>query len=210
MARGLVCDVGAALQRPNRMVGKYLNEHQIEGGALARLFNGVDSYQKNFKGVLERRIGQIDRLDPTLRRFLLRSTEDLPSHPEVFLTNVRGIVNHAFELIWIGELSGKKIPSDWYATWKYNKERGIEDWQTAFPQGGQRVRLLNLMTGTQSSDPCAKHITKGTYALMNGTYTFGELGQHQEGTLVDLGTAYAALHLCIELAAALARELPAK
>jgi len=137
-----------------------------------------------------------------------RGAEDLPDHPDVFLTNVRGIVNHAFELIWTAELDGKKIPSEWMATWKYNKERGVEDWETAFPQGVHRVRLLNLMTGTQSSDPCAKHVTKSTYVLMNAAHAFGEFGQHQEGAPVDSGTAYAALYLCIELAAALTRELP--
>jgi hypothetical protein len=36
-----------------------------------------------------------------------------------------------------------------------------------------------------------------------------DFGQHQEGAPVDPGTAYAALHLCVELAAALTRELPA-
>jgi hypothetical protein len=121
---------------------------------------------------------------------------------------VRGIVNQAFELLWSAELGGKKIPSEWMATWKYNKERGIEDWQTAFPQGGHRVRLLNLMTGTQNSDPCAKHVTKSIYVLMNAAYAFGEFGQHQEGALIDPGTAYAALHLCVELAAALTSKLP--
>jgi hypothetical protein len=132
----------------------------------------------------------------------------LPDHPEIFLTHVRGIVNQAFELIWRAELEEKKIPSEWMATWKYNQERGVEDWQTAFPQGVHRVRLLNLMTGTQSSNPCAKHVTKSTYVLMNAAHAFGEFGQHQEGAPVDSGTAYAALHLCIELSAALARELP--
>jgi hypothetical protein len=42
---------------------------------------------------------------------------------------------------------------------------------------------------------------------MNGAYAFGEIGQHQEGMRTDVGTAYAALHTCIELAASLQRDL---
>jgi len=93
--------------------------------------------------------------------------------------------------------------------WKQNDEPGVEDWETTFPSGGRRLRLLNLMTGTGKSAPCARHVTKATYVLLNAVYAFGDFGQHQEGAPVDPGTAYAALHLCIELAAALNRELPA-
>ncbi len=127
----------------------------------------------------------------------------------MFLANVRGIVNQAFELIWKAELGDKKIPSGWMAIWKYNQEHRVKNWETMFPQGVHRLYLLNLMTGTQYSDPCAKHITKSTYALMNGAHAFGEFGQHQEGAIIDPGTAYAALLLCIELAASVTRELPA-
>ena len=70
------------------------------------------------------------------------------------------------------------------------------------------MRLLNLMTGTDRSDPCAKRVKKGTYVLVNAVHAFGDFGQHQEGAPIDPGTVYAALHLCIELAAALTRELP--
>ena len=41
-------------------------------------------------------------------------------------------------------------------------------------------------------------------------HAFGDFGQHQEGAPVDLGTAYSVLHLCVELTAALRRELPDK
>jgi hypothetical protein len=157
---------------------------------------------------LERRVAQLADVDPTLKRYLQRSIEDLPDHPDVFLTNVRGIVNQAFELIWKAELGEKRIPSEWMSTWKYNQESRVTDWETAFAQGVSRLRLLNLMTGTDKSERCAKYVTKGTYALMNGVNAFGDFGQHQEGASVDPGTGYAALHLCIELAAALTRELP--
>ncbi len=206
--RGFVQNVGNKLQRPSWLLKLYLEEQPHEGNALVRLFGTDDVYQKNLKGVLERRVGQIRGIDPTLKRYLERGTEELPDHPDIFLSNVRGIVNQAFELIWKAETPGRRIPSEWMAVWKRNDERRLDEWETTFPQGVHRVRLLNLMTGTERSTRCAKHITKGTYVLMNAVHAFGDFGQHQEGAPIDPGTAYAVLHLCIELSAALARELP--
>lgn len=206
--RGFVHTVANKLQRPSRLLSRYLEEQPNEASALVRLFGAAGAYQKNLKGVLERRLKQINGIDSTLKRYLERGTEDLPDHPDVFLSNVRGIVNQAFELIWKGEMPERRIPSEWMAIWKHNDERRIEEWETTFPQGVHRVRLLNLITGTDRSAPCAKYVTKGTYVLMNAAHAFGDFGQHQEGAPIDPGTAYSALHLCVELAAALTRELP--
>lgn len=205
--RGFVQSAANKLQRPSRLLGRYLEEQPHEGNALVRLFGTADVYQKNLKAVLERRIEQLSGIDSTLKRYLERGTEDLPDHPDVFLSNVRGIVNQAFELIWKAEIPDKRIPSEWMAIWRRNNERRVDEWETTFPQGVHRVRLLNLITGTDRSAPCAKHVTKGTYVLMNNVHAFGDFGQHQEGAPIDPGTAYAALHLCVELAAALTREL---
>jgi hypothetical protein len=119
---------------------------------------------------------------------------DLPDHPTVFLGHIRNIVDRAFDLIWKAEIPNKRVPSEWMAIWKRNGERRIEEWETTFPQGVHRVRLLNLMTGTDKSVPCARHVTKGTYVLINSAHAFGDFGQHQEGAPVDAGAAYAALH----------------
>lgn len=206
--RGFVHSTGGKLQRPSRLLSKYLEEQPGEGNALVRLFGTADGYQKNLKGVFERRLDQLDGIDPTLKRFLQRGTEDLPNHPDVFLSHVRGIVNQSFELVWKYEVPDKRIPSAWMDVWKRNGERRVEEWETTFPQGVHRVRLLNYMTGTDKSAPCAKYITKGTYVLMNAVHGFGDFGQHQEGAPIDPGTAYSTLHMCVELAAALTRELP--
>ena len=206
--RGFVQTSANKLQRPCRLLERYLGEQPHEGNALVRLFGTDDAYRKNLKGVLERRIGQVNGIDSTLKRYLERGTEDLPDHPSMFLSNVRGIVDKAFDLVWKAELPEKRIPSGWISIWEYNKEGGIDKFKTTFPQGVHRVRLLNLMTGTDKSAPCAAHITKGTFVLMNAVHAFGDFGQHQEGAPIDPGTAYAVLHLCVELSAALARELP--
>src|SRR5262249_35255987 len=154
--RGFVHQTGNKLERPNRLLAKYLEERPNEATTLARLFGSPASYEQHFKSALELRIAQLNSIDATLRQYLQRRAEDLPDHPDIFLSNVRGIVNQAFELIWKAELGKKTIPSAWMAIWKYNNERGIEEWQTTFPQGVHRARLLQLMTGTDKSKPCAK------------------------------------------------------
>jgi hypothetical protein len=206
--RGFVQIDGNKLQRANRLLCQFLEDRPGEGSSLVRLFATDDVYLKHFKGVMEHRISHLIGIDPTLKRFLLRAVEDLPAHPDVFLSNIRGIVDQAFALIWEAEVPNKHIPSEWMAIWKRNNERNVEDWETRFPQGVHRVRLLNLMTGTERSDPCAKFVSKSTYVLINAAHGFGDFGQHQEGEKVNPGTAYAALLLCIELSASLTRELP--
>ncbi|MCE9923905.1 ATP-binding protein [Aeromonas media] len=208
IACGFVCCIANKLQRPSRLLCKYLEGQQHEGSSIHRLFAAAEAYQNNFKAVLEHRLDHFDCIDPTLKRYLERGAEELPEYPKVFLSNVRGIADQAFELIWRAELPDKRIPSVWMSAWDKNNEGGIDKLTSAFPQGVHRVRLLNLMTGTNKSDPCARYVTKGTYVLMNAVHAFGDFGQHQEGANVDPGTAYSILHLCIELAAALTRELP--
>ena len=210
--RGFVYHTGNRLLRPNALLRNYLEERPNEGSALARLFGTADDYQQHFKGVLERRIAQIAGIDPALKRYLERGVEDLPHHPNVFLGNVHGILEQALTLIWKAECWNPEtnrphIPSSWFSIWKNNDERGFEDWRTRFPDGGQRLHLLDLITGTQRTDRLARFVTKNTYVLANGVQGFRDFGVHPKTADVYLGTAYAALNLCVELAATVALEL---
>jgi hypothetical protein len=206
--RGFIYQSGTRLQRACGLLKRFLDDRPHEGNALVRLFGSPEAYQQNFRGVMERRLAHLPGIDPTLKRYLERGVEDLPAHPEVFLSNIRGIIDRAFELIWAAELGDKwRIPSEWMAIWNRNNERNVDQWKTSFPQSAQRLRLLQLMTGTDASVACAKFVTKNTYALMSAAYTFGELGQHREGVTIEPGTGYASLLLCIELAASVSREL---
>lgn len=210
LERGFVQLSGNKLQRPNRQLARMLSELPNDGTAMARLFGTTPAYEANMRGVLERRIAQLDGLDSKLSRYLARGVEDLPDDPGALLTHIRGFVDRVFELIWAAELTERRIPSGWMDVWKRNGERGIADWETTFPQGVHRIRLLNLMTGTERSVKLAKQVSKGTYVLMSSAHAFGDFGQHQEGERVDVGTAYAALHLCIELAASVGRDMHAE
>lgn len=205
---GFVHAVANRLQRVNRLLARYLEEGSHEGNAIVRLFGDQADYLINMRAVLERRVEQIDGLDKELQRYLMLGVREMPEFPKVFLSNIRGIVDRALEMIWAAEFDQKRIPSEWFSVWRHNDEKRVDEWLTRFPQGGQRLRLLDLMTGTQRSDSCAKYVTKSTYVLANAVQGFGDFGQHLEGAPIDVATAYSGLYLCIELAAGITRELP--
>ena len=207
LERGFVQLSGKLLQRPNRLLGRLLDERPNESSAMARLFGSTDAYESNLRGVLERRIAQLEGLDPRLLKYLTGGVEDLPDDPGYFLAHIRGFVEVVFELVWDAEIPDRRIPSGWMDLWKRNKEPGVEAWETTFPRDGQRARLLNLMTGTNKSSRVAKHLTRGTAVLTSVAHAFGNWGQHKDGGHVDVGAAYVGLHLCIEVAASLDRDL---
>lgn len=63
------------------MLTKYLDEQPTEGNALVRLFGTSDAYISNIKPAFERRIDQIDDIDPALKHLLERAIGDLPTQP---------------------------------------------------------------------------------------------------------------------------------
>ena len=212
LERGFVQQTSNKLGRPCRLLQKHLESRPSEGSALIRLFGTADAYQRNLKGAFEKRIAQIDGLDKDIRKYLERGVEDLPEHPSVFLGGVHGILERVLGLVWKaecwnGELGKAQIPSEWIATWRQNDEKFPEAWLSRFPEGGQRLRLLDLITGTQQSDRLARHVTKNTYVLANALQGLRDFGVHPKATTHDVGVAYAALHASIELAAIVTAEL---
>lgn len=205
--RGFVHSSDGRLQRPNRLLARLLSEVPNDASTLARLFETPDAYAANLRAVFQRRLAQHQGLDGDLLRFLHKGLEDLPQHPSVLLTNVRGFVDRAFELIWRTEIPDRRIPQAWMQVWQFNAERVPEQWRSKFPQGGQRVRLLQLMVGTEKSERTARCVSRSTVVLMDAAQGFGDFGQHQEGERIEVGAAYSVLHICIELAVSLQRDL---
>jgi hypothetical protein len=212
--RGFVHQAANRLVRPCRLLLKHLESRPNEGSALIRLFGTAGAYQRNMKGALEKRIAQIDGLDKDIRKYLERGVEDLPEHPSVFLGSVHGILERVLTLIWRAEcwserLDKPQIHDAWFDIWRQNQEKVSPDWYSRFPEGGQRLRLLDMITGTQNTDRLARYVTKNTYVLANSLQGFRDFGVHPKATSHDLGTAYAALHVCIELSAIMTAELAA-
>jgi hypothetical protein len=201
--RGFVFVTGNKLHRASRLLGIHLDELPNEESSLARLFSNPIAYETNLRTVFQHRISQIKNLSSELEKNLKHLIREIPDDPNYLLRQVRGFENDAFELIWRFEIPDKRIPSSWMSVWLNNGEHRVDEWKTTFPQGFQRVRLLKLMTGSELSAPCAQFITKQSYVLMNAVHGFGDFGQHQDGAAVSVGSGYAALHLCLELALSL-------
>ena len=127
----------------------------------------------------------------------------------LFLANVRGIVVTLLSSFGKRNYQISAYLRNGLERWNYNEERGgLEKWKTTFPQGGQRVRLLNLMTGTDKSVPCAKFIRQERLhpdqcrLFVRGPRSASGGRNYRSGYSVCC-----APQLCIELAASITREL---
>jgi hypothetical protein len=209
LEKGFVTRSGNRVTPGCKFVMQYLEDISADTSGIARMFGTPGAYRANIRAVLERRLEQLQGLDAVLKHFLKRAVDDIPDHPESCVTNIRGIVDKALELIWRAELGKeKRIPSDWFKQWKLRGESGFERWNEQFPsRRGHQMHLLRLMTGGENSPRVAKFISRKTCALANAAQTFGDFGQHQDGADVDLGVAHTAVVTCIELADCLLREL---
>lgn len=208
--KGFAKKSASKCQSSCRFLEKFISKHVSDLGSMVRLFGSAEAFRSTARPVLEKRLSHLEKLDPTLKRYIARGIEDLPDYPEVCLSNVRGIIDKLLDLIWEAELGAeKKIPPEYFELWLSREERGAElSWNGNFPvRRGHQLRLLQLLTGTERSPRRAKAVSKTTYALVHAAHGFGDLGQHLEGATVDVGVAFSAISVCLELAANLEREL---
>jgi len=214
MEKGFVKKVGPRIHSSCRLLDRYVAHQTADVGSMVRLFGSSEAFKHSARPVLERRLSHLKSVDATLKRYIARSIEDLPEHPELCMSNVRGIIDCALDLIWAAELGAEKvIPPDYFKYWEDNKEKGAEEsWNGKFPVGrrGDQVRLLHLLTGTEKSAPRAKVVSRATYALVSSGHAFGNFGQHLDGANVEVPVAFAAMSVCLELASNLEYELGQK
>ena len=130
---------------------------------MLRLFGSAEAFKRNARQILERRLSHLNELDSTLRRYIARSIEDLPHHPELCISNVRGIIDCALDLSWAAELGANEvIPPEYFKYWEDSREKGAEAfWSGKFPsKRGDQVRLPHLLTGTEKSAPKARAVSR--------------------------------------------------
>lgn len=214
--RDLLLENGFAARNGNKLIGacrllqSRVSESAADRLALSRLFKGPEEYENSIKGLLELRSALVPDSMARVKQFLRRGISDLPDAPDVCLSSVRGIVDACLDLIFEKEL-GKPpvIPQQWFNDWASAGERGPEqNWIQQFPsKRGHQVRLLKLMTGTQSSAAKARYVSRATATLMDSAHGFGDLGQHTDGVRITAGVAAVAMMTCIELALRLQEEL---
>ena len=208
--KGFIKVSGSRISKGCRFLEQHIKSLGEDAGSMVRLFGPRKEYRGNIRGLLELRLCQLTLLDANLRRFIQRSIEDIPEHPEVCLSSMRGIVDRALDLIWDAELGpDRTTPAAWFSEWQHNGERGAESyWDNKFPtKRGHQIRLLQLMTGTQNSAPKASRVSKNCWVLASAAQGFGDFGQHIDGIEIHVGVAVSAVSVCLELAACLDREL---
>ena len=206
--RGFAISKGDRVQKPNRLLSRYLATIDEGDGSLRRLFSSEPEFISNSRTVLELRLARIAHLDESLRRSIEKGLADLPEYPDNCLMNIRNVADRALDTVWRFEAPSRSLPQEWVDTWRYKKATAPNKWDWQFPTDrGQQVALLQLITGHESCPPVAKHVSRSTYSLIAAAHGFGNFGQHIDGNVVHAATGLAAMAVCVELAATLSREL---
>jgi hypothetical protein len=199
LERGLAREEGSFLKVSARLVENYAKEQSSSQVTLRHLFGERPRYVANAKGLLELRLKQVPTVDNTLHNMIGKAIGFI-ADATIALTLARSIANRAFDVIWREEAPGGVVPEHW----------GLADKATGDPLpsgGGAAVNLLRQITGTSSTPPRTKRITKRTYVLVSFLHSAGDHGQHlPEGE----GTEPYVVAYClaaIELAESLALDL---
>ncbi|WP_291323489.1 hypothetical protein [Desulfonatronospira sp.] len=215
--KGFAREAGSKLFPGCRMLREYVRQEEPDIGSMARLFGSWESYRKNIRDLLQRRLSHIPRFDDRLFRLVEMAIKDIPEYPDYCLNNLTGIRDRALHLIWEREFGeGKKVPVEVVRYWTINprSEHGMvkgmmnsDCWDVPADPLDQ-IRLLSLLTGSyRNFEARAKSVSKDSYVLIDAVHTFRNRAQHPDGQSIRVGVAAAALMACIELLACLEREI---
>lgn len=222
---GVCRDQAGYFQASCRMLIEHIDGEAPEYSALARLFGKWEDYSKNIRGILERRLAQIDRFDADLFRLVERAIEDIPSYPGAALGLLSQIEDRAFNLIWRYECnSDSELPisviTDWSGIPKSQHNRIVLEMMEADEAGRpspwrvpadrtKQLALLQFLTGSHQaySRSLSKHFRKDAYAILNALHGFRNLIEHTGGQVIPVGVAVSALMLSVELLACISSGL---
>lgn len=215
--KGFAREAGSKLFPGCRMLLEYIRQEQADVGSMARLFGSWESYRKNIRDLLQRRLSHIRRFDDRLFHLVEMAIKDIPEYPDYCLNNLTGIRDRALQLIWESEFgASSKVPVEVVRYWTINprSEHGMvksmmhtDCWDVPADPLDQ-VRLLSLLTGSfRNFESKARGVSKDSYVLIDAIHTFRNRAQHPEGQTIKEGVAVAALMACIELLACLEREI---
>lgn len=208
---GLATRRGSSIEANCRLIENHISGDQ-EFGALECLFNSLESYSNNIRGVLERRLSHIIPFDDTLFYMVQRAVEEIPGHPDLCLASLTQIENHALKIIWTWESDESgEIPESVKQAWTDPEKGGsphnlIKDmmekdtWKIPHDRSKQLL-LLRLLTGcsAQYDKPLGKKVTKDAFVLLSAIHEFRNRSEHDSGQKIPLGVAVSGLMLCIEL-----------
>jgi len=206
--RGYVQIAGSRLKSNCRIMEHYAKQKSGGMANLRRLFGDEQRYYENIRSLLEMRLSQVRRTDPTLHGYVERAICDLYPHAGDSVVWMRSIAERAFDLIWDVELPpDRSLPMKWTEEWKHAGKKWSEDSQGRLPGSqGAQCNILRLITGSKNANPVARHIKKPTFLVLDYLQSVGDFGQHKEDQ-VTLGFAASVCLSAIALCESLAEDL---
>lgn len=215
---GLARKDGKKLYCGCRLMQRHVADQGQGASVLGRLFGEWADYRRNIRGILERRIAQIDRFDERLIHMVERAIEEIPNHPGICLGNLSHIEDRAFDLIWERELDRERVlPQEAVNYWtvaprishRFVKSRMEADDWTMPEERSEQLAALQYLTGSHYDfkKATARYVSKDVYVLMNALHCFRNRSQHSGGQVIGLEIAISGVMLCTELVACLARDL---
>lgn len=137
---GLAITNAGSVSATCRMLGDHIAGESADFGALARLFGTWDDYTRNIRGIMERRLSHLQRVDETLFHMVERAIEEIPAHPSLCLAALSQIEDRAFSLIWKSECDDEgalpsPVISKWSAMPKNQRHRLVDEMMSADEAG---------------------------------------------------------------------------
>lgn len=211
LKRGYVMENRRGVHCSCEIMRKYAGRHGSSVEDIRRMFGSPDVYGERIREVMEIRILQISDVDSRLLQFVTGALRALGEHHDNAVFAARGIAERAINLALQAECPSGTIEGGWITKWKMGGARAPAEALEGRipPKSWQKRDLLLLMTGSDSSAPVAKYITKGTALLIAHLWEVGRPGVHLEeehefSPLFAGSVCFAAVELCEHLS----RELP--
>ncbi|MCB1087921.1 MAG: hypothetical protein KDM63_12800 [Verrucomicrobiae bacterium] len=211
LQRGYIAENRKGVHCSCEIMRKYAGRHGSSIEDIRRIFGSPNTYGERIREAMEIRISQLNGVDSRLFQFVTGALRALGEHHDNAVFAARGIAERAINLVFQAECPAGTIDEGWITKWKMDGARApAEAFDGRIPPKSWKKRdLLLLMTGSDSSTPVAKHITKGTALLIAHLWEVGRPGVHLEeehefSPLFAGSVCFAAVELCEHLA----RELP--
>ncbi len=216
--RGLAATGSSRLRNNCRMMAEYVASQQPDRGTLRRQFGKPEAFAANMHSALELRLAQLESVDPRLKRLIQLCFEDLPDAPDLCLTHVRDVSVRLADLMLAAELgSDLAIPDEWISVWTREEYVGrsgeplrTPDWfnSNRCPRENRdRIELLRLIINPRNAQPKAAKCSRLGIEQVQVLKRLGDYGEHSDKAEVSVEVALSALHLCVEAAATLCRDL---
>ena len=202
--RGLVRAVSNRLNVGCSLVANYARPRCSEVSDLNRLFGDTARFPRNYRRLLELRLGQISGCDRVLVSLVSRAILDL-DQPEAAFVWARRIAERALDLVWDVEVPSRTLPAEWVQRLKFVGEKLPDDGRVPQRRGAQ-CWLLRLLMGTERVERLARRVTKPTSIVIDYLQSIGDFGQHQDGT-IPWNFAASFCFSAVELCELLARDL---